>query len=92
MIQSFRHPGLREVFERGRSARVPPQLVQRIKVRLDALEAATSLGELDQPGFRTHPLTGTKPPRHAISVNGPWRITFEWEEGRARRVDLEQYH
>jgi plasmid maintenance system killer protein len=25
-------------------------------------------------------------------VNGPWRITFEWAEGDALRVDLEQYH
>jgi hypothetical protein len=24
--------------------------------------------------------------------NGPWCITFEWENGRALRVDLEQYH
>ena len=32
------------------------------------------------------------PERYALDVNGPWRITFEWEEGEAHRVDLEQYH
>jgi proteic killer suppression protein len=25
-------------------------------------------------------------------VNGPWCLTFEFEEGDARRVDFEQYH
>jgi proteic killer suppression protein len=42
-------------------------------------------------GWRLHPLQG-KPTRYALAVNGPWRITFEWEDGDALRVDLEQYH
>jgi len=25
-------------------------------------------------------------------VSGPWCITFEWKDGHAIRVDLEQYH
>jgi len=43
------------------------------------------------PGFDPHLLHG-KPSRYAIKVNGPWRITFEWIDGDAWRVDLEQYH
>jgi len=27
-----------------------------------------------------------------MHVNGPWCITFEWEDGEALRVDLEQEH
>jgi proteic killer suppression protein len=27
-----------------------------------------------------------------VHINGPWCITFEFEEGDALRVDLEQYH
>lgn len=59
--------------------------------RLDVLEAAGRLGSLNQPGFDLHPLHG-KPQRYSIHVNGPWCVTFEWENGRAQRVDLEQYH
>lgn len=33
-----------------------------------------------------------KPIRYSLHVNGPWCITFEWAEGDALRVDLEQYH
>jgi proteic killer suppression protein len=90
MIESFADKGLRELFETGRSGRVPSELRKRIVGRLDALHAAQTLGDLDRPGFNCHPLKGTN--RHAISVNGPWRITFQWENGRALRVDLEQYH
>ena len=41
--------------------------------------------------FGFHALKG-RPKRYAISVSGPWRITFEWRAGDAERVDLEQYH
>jgi toxin HigB-1 len=57
-------------------------------VRLDALEAATALAELNQPGFNLHMLK-RKPVRHSIHVSGPWCITFEWDKGKARRVDLD---
>jgi proteic killer suppression protein len=93
MIESFRSPGLKELFETGKSRKVRQDLIARALRRLDALESAPNLGSLNQPGFDFHPLTNTKPPqRYSIHVNGPWCITFEWEEGKARRVDLEQYH
>lgn len=91
MSGSLRHRGLRELFETGRTSRVAPALHRRILVRLDALQAAASLGELSQPGFDFHALHG-KPQRYTIHVNGPWCITFEWVEGAALKVDLEQHH
>ncbi|MGD9615384.1 MAG: type II toxin-antitoxin system RelE/ParE family toxin [Alphaproteobacteria bacterium] len=91
MIASFRHRGLKELFETGRSARVRPDLQRRVIVRLDALDAAVSLDALRQPGFDFHALQG-RPTRYSIHVNGPWCLTFEWRDGAALRVDLEQYH
>jgi proteic killer suppression protein len=91
MIRSFRHKGLKALFETGTLKRVPPSLQWRIIVRLDALEAAANLRELNQPGFDFHPLRG-KPQRYSIHVNGPWCVTFEWIESSALHVDLEQYH
>lgn len=49
------------------------------------------LRDLNYPGLGVHPLHGS-PRRYAVYVNGPWRITFEWIDGDAWRVDLEQYH
>ena len=91
MIGSIRHKGLKELFETGRSAAVPPQLRKRCANLLEVLEEAENLNDLSGPGFGTHPLH-TKPPRYAMSVSGPWRITFQFEEGNALLVDLEQYH
>jgi proteic killer suppression protein len=91
MIESFRHRGLKELFETGKSAAVRPNLHRRAVIRLDALDAATSLDALRQPGFDFHALRG-RPRRYSIHINGPWCLTFEWENGNVRRVDLEQYH
>jgi proteic killer suppression protein len=91
VIQSFRHPGLARLWNDGDSRGVPSALVERIRRRLSALDAAGTMLELDIPGWRVHRLNG-KPVRYALAVNGPWRLTFEWTDGDAWRVDLEQYH
>ena len=91
MIKSFRHKGLAELFEHGRSRKVSQDLHSRALRRLDALDQAESLAELNIPGFNFHGLQG-KPKRYSIHVNGPWSITFEWEDGDALKTDLEQYH
>ena len=92
MIKTFRAKPLADLFHTGKGRKVPPELAGRILRALDALHRATSLRDLDLPGLRCHPLRGFKPQRSAIAVNGPWRITFEWREGDALAVDLEQYH
>ena len=66
-------------------------LRKRILRRLDALDQATKLKDMDLPGFNFHRLHGS-PTRYSIHINGPWCITFEWIDGDAWRVDLEQYH
>ena len=91
MIRSFKHKGLAELFERGRSRKVHQDLQSRSLRRLDALDQAESLTELKLPGFDFHGLHGI-PKRFSIHVNGPWCITFEWEDGDAFKIDLEQYH
>ena len=47
---------------------------------------------MNVPGFDFHPLKGHKQSRYSVQVNGPWCITFEFENGDAYRVDFEQYH
>jgi toxin HigB-1 len=88
---SFVHKGLEELWRFGNSAAVPPNLTARLLRRLDLLNAAEDLSQLaTSPGLGLHRLRGSG--RYAIAVNGPWRITFEWEKPNALRVDLEQYH
>jgi proteic killer suppression protein len=91
MIIGFKHKGLAELFETGTSRRVKPDLQARSLRRLDALHQAEALTDLNVPGFNFHGLHGM-PKRYSIHVNGPWCITFEWEDGNAFHVDLVQYH
>jgi proteic killer suppression protein len=91
MIKSFKHKGLAELFERGKSRKVRQDLQSRALRRLDSLDQAREIKDLNIPGFDFHGLH-TKPKRYSIHVNGPWCITFEWEVEDALRVDLEQYH
>jgi proteic killer suppression protein len=62
------------------------------QLRLDALDAAAAPEDKHLPGFDFHALKGHKPKRYTVHVNGPWCITFEFSDGDAWRVDLEQYH
>jgi proteic killer suppression protein len=91
MVRSFRHKGLQELFEKGMTARIQKALHASCLRRLDALDRARRLDDMNIPGFDFHALRG-KPLRYTIHVNGPWCITFEFEEGDALRVDFEQYH
>ena len=91
MIRSFRSRPLRALWERGASAKVRPDLRERVLRRLDALDAARRPGDLAVPGFDFHPLRG-KPQRHSVHVNGPWCVTFGWDGEDAVDVDLENYH
>lgn len=91
MIRSFRHKGLAKLWNEGDPRGVRADLLERVRRRLTALNAAQDVRELSLPGWSLHPLQG-KPVRFALAINGPWRITFEWEDEDALRVDLEQYH
>ncbi len=92
MIQSFVDKGLRELFETGRSRRVRQNLQKRCLQILDAIHRAETLNDLKLPGLRLHPDSRTKPVRWRVDVNGPWRITFEWQDGEAVKVSLVQDH
>jgi len=91
MIGSIKHKGLEELFETGKSRHVAPELRKRILKRLDAISAAFRPEELQLPGFDFHALRGL-PKRYSVHVNGPWCLTFGWDDKFAIRIDLEQYH
>jgi toxin HigB-1 len=92
MIKSFRHKGLADLWSNGKSGKIDAKLHVRTLERLDALEAAAIVTDLDVPGFDFHSLKGFKPIRYTVHVNGPWCVTFEFKEGDAYKVDFEQYH
>lgn len=91
MIVSFKHKDLEELFKTGQTKKIDHKMKKRILRRLDALDAATKAEDMNIPGFDFHGLQGYAPKRYSVHINGPWCITFEWDEG-ARNVNYEQYH
>ena len=92
MIRSFRHRGLKRLYERDDPSRVAANLANRIAVALADLDDASSPRDIDMPGYRLHPLKGYMRGLWSISVSGNWRITFRFEDGDVYDVDLVDYH
>ena len=92
VIKSFRHKGLRNLFETGSAAGVQPAHTKRLRMQLAALDTAYTVDDMNVPGWRLHPLKGELAGRWAITVNGNWRVTFEFREGNAYVLDYEDYH
>ncbi|MEO8342188.1 MAG: type II toxin-antitoxin system RelE/ParE family toxin [Gallionella sp.] len=92
MIKSFRHKGLERLFTKGSASGVQADYAPRITLILDAIDAAEQVKELGLPGFRLHRLKGDKRNLWSLRVSANWRITFEFENGDAHILDLEDYH
>ena len=92
MIKSFRHKGLKRLYETGSVSGVQTAHRNRLRMLLVALDTAQEIGDMGIPGFNLHPLKGKQKGRWAVSVTGNWRVTFEFREGHAYILDYEDYH
>lgn len=92
MIVSFRHKGLRRFFEDDDRSKLSPELVERIRDLLTALDSARSIKELDRPSFRLHALKGDLKGYWAVTVRANWRVIFRIDDGDVSNVDLVDYH
>ena len=92
MIRNFRHRGLKRLFEKDDSARLPPEDVDRIRRILARLNEAVDVQNMDLPGFHLHPLKGNYKGFWSVTVRGNWRVIFRFGEGQALDVDYIDYH
>lgn len=92
MIKSFKHKGLQAYFETGSKKGIQAKHATKLRMQLAALDTAQSIEDMDIPGYRLHPLKGKRKNIWSITVNGNWRITFEFEHGDAYIVNYEDYH
>jgi proteic killer suppression protein len=92
MIRTFRHRGLKRLYERGDPSRVSADQVERIAIALADLDDASRPRDMDLPGYGLHPLRGDLRGMWSISISGNWRITFRFDDGDVYDVDLVDYH
>jgi proteic killer suppression protein len=93
MIRSFRHKGLRRLFEENDPRGVPAQLAQKIRRMLAQLHVSEAPEDMDgMPGWRLHPLKGDRAGQWSVTVSGNLRIVFAFQGKDALEVDLVDYH
>ena len=92
MIKTFRHKGLKRLFETGEHRGVAAELAARLLRQLDVLNRSRSIGDMNLPGYRLHRLKGDRAGTWSVTVSGNWRITFTFQGTDAFDVDLEDYH
>jgi len=93
MIESFKHKGLQELFEKSKTAKLPQDRVKKIKMMLAVLDSANELKDVNAPAFRLHKLK--KPPLdgyYSIDVSGNYRIVFWFKNGKVSEVDFLDTH
>ena len=93
MIRSFADPETEKVFLGQRSRKLPSDIQQTARRKLRQVNRTTNLYDLRVPsGNRFEQLKGFNPLRYSLRINDQWRITFNWSDGGAENVRIEDYH
>ena len=93
MIVSFRDKRTKDLAE-GNRVKAFSGFERKAELKLDQLEAATSLLDLSLPGNRLEALKADRQGQYSIRINDQWRICFEWPKGSPGPVNVEivDYH
>jgi proteic killer suppression protein len=90
---SFRDKRTKEL-AKGNRVKAFSGFERKAELKLDQLEAATSLLDLSLPGNRLEALKGERQGQYSIRINDQWRICFEWPKGSPGPINVEivDYH
>lgn len=92
MIRSIRHKGLKCLYEDDNARGVAREHVTKLRDVLARLDAASTVLDMDLPGFRLHALKGDLEGFWAVTVRANWRVIFRFTAGDVLDVDYVDYH
>jgi proteic killer suppression protein len=92
VIRSFRHKGLKRLYEEEDHRGVHAEHAEKLRDILARLDASSVPGDMDLPGFRLHPLKGEWKGFWAVTVRANWRVVFRFAAGDAIDLDYVDYH
>ena len=93
VIKTFADRHTKELYDTGKSKRLPPVIWKGALRKLEYLDLATCLNDLRvPPSNRLHELETDRKGQFSISVNDQWRICFEFVDADAYDVELIDYH
>lgn len=93
MIVSYRDKRTRD-FAEGKRIKAFEGVRCKAELKLDQLDAATTITDLNLPGNRLEALKGDRKGQYSIRINDQWRICFAWPDKSAGPTDVEivDYH
>ncbi len=91
MIRSFADEETEAVFLSGSSRRWG-NIARVAARRLQAVDYATAIQDLAQPGNRLEKLTGDREGSWSIRINDQYRVCFSWDGKDAWDVEIVDYH
>jgi proteic killer suppression protein len=92
MIRSFKHRGLKRLYEQDDRRSIAPNLADAVQEILTVLDDASTALDLNLPGYRLHKLKGDLAGFWSVTVRANWRIIFRFEGTDAFDVELIDYH
>jgi proteic killer suppression protein len=93
VIEHFADIETEKIFRGIASRKLPRDIQKTARRKLLYLHDAENLQDLlAPPGNRLEKLHGNRAGQHSIRINEQWRICFKWEQGRAREVEIVDYH
>jgi proteic killer suppression protein len=93
MIKTFADKHTREIYVKGKSKRIAPDIIRRAIRRLEYIDLATCLEDLKvPPSNRLHALKADRKGQYAISINDQWRVCFKFIDSDAYDVEITDYH
>ncbi|MBI5652977.1 MAG: type II toxin-antitoxin system RelE/ParE family toxin [Chloroflexi bacterium] len=93
MIESFADAETEKVFKGIVSRKLPFTIQKTARRKLIYLDDADDLRDLSAPpGNRLEALHKDREGQHSIRINDQYRICFTWFNGKARDVEITDYH
>lgn len=92
VIVSFQHKGLEGFYVSGSKKGIRPDHATKLARILSVLDVAAGPQDLALPSFHTHPMTGDFAGYWSVSVNGNWRVIFQFTGTDVELVDYRDYH
>jgi toxin HigB-1 len=92
MIGSFKHRGLKRLYERDDRSGIRADLIETVEDILARLDRAETPQAMNLPGYRLHVLKGDLQGFWSVTVRANWRIVFRFEGGDVFDVELIDYH
>jgi proteic killer suppression protein len=92
MIRSFKHRGIKRLYERGHRSGIRADLLETVERILTVLDQASTPQALDLPRYHLHPLKGDLKGFWSVTVRANWRIVFRFEGNDVFDVELMDYH